>query len=88
MPKRNNTDEKQILRHWLILKQMCHEAGIFKQQLIHRTKASERTIERDIKILSKCFPIRREKVGREIKFSLDRCPLCNNKIETNETEQN
>ena len=55
MPQRIS-DEKQIERQWLILNKIDRRNGITKQQLIAETGVSERTIERDLRILIRYFP--------------------------------
>ena len=79
MPKRI-ADAKQIERHHHLLRMLCQKNGIFKQQLIHALNVSERTIERDIGILSKSAEINSEKVGRQIRFFLHHCPFCNHAL--------
>ena len=79
MPKRL-ADVKQIERHYQLLKMLCNKDGIFKQQLIHALKVSERTIERDIAILSKSAEINSGKVGRQIRYFLHHCPFCNSQL--------
>ena len=68
MPQRI-ADEKQIERQWLILNKIARRNGITKQQLIAETGASERTIERDLRILMRYFPpIIDEKDGRQKRY--------------------
>ena len=55
MPQRI-ADEKQIERQWLILNKIDRRNGITKQQLIAEMGVSERTIERDLRILMRYFP--------------------------------
>ena len=74
--KADNAGQKQIERHYQLLKMLCHEEGCFKQQLINALKVSERTIERDIRILSKWVEINDERVGREVRYFLHHCPFC------------
>ena len=68
MPQRI-ADEKQIERQWLILNKIARRNGVTKQQLIAETGASERTIERDLPILTRYFPsILEEKEGRQKRY--------------------
>ena len=68
MPQRT-TDEKQIERQWMILNKINRRFGITKQELIAETGVSERTIERDIRILMRYFPsIIEEKDGRRKRY--------------------
>ena len=54
MPQRI-ADEKQIERQWLILNKIARHNGVTKQQLIAEMEVSERTIERDLRILMRYF---------------------------------
>ena len=68
MPQRI-ADEKQIERQWLILNKIGRRNGITKQQLIADLGVSERTIERDLRILMRYFPpIIEEKDGRQKRY--------------------
>ena len=68
MPQRI-ADEKQIERQWLILNKIARRNGVTKKQLIEETGASERTIERDLPILTRYFPsILEEKEGRQNRY--------------------
>ena len=68
MPQRV-ADEKQIERQWLILNKIIRRNGITKQQLIAESGVSERTIERDLRILMRYFPaIIDEKEGRHKRY--------------------
>ena len=68
MPQRI-ADEKQIERQWLILHKIARRYGVTKQQLVEETGVSERTIERDLRILMRYFPpIIDEKDGRQKRY--------------------
>ena len=68
MPQRI-ADEKQIERQWLILNKIDRRNGVTKKQLIEETGASERTIERDLRLLTRCFPsIVVEREGRQKRY--------------------
>ena len=68
MPQRI-ADEKQIERQWLILHKIARRYGVTKQQLVEETGVSERTIERDLRILIRYFPpIIDEKDGRQKRY--------------------
>jgi len=68
MPQRI-ADEKQIERQWLILNKIDRRYGITKKQLIEETGVSERTIERDLRLLTRCFPsIVVEREGRQKRY--------------------
>ena len=68
MPERI-ADEKQIERQWMILNKIGRRYGVTKQQLIAETGVSERTIERDIRILMRYFSsIVAEKDGRQKRY--------------------
>ena len=68
MPQRI-ADEKQIERQWLILHKIYRRYGITKQQLVEETGVSERTIERDLRILMRYFPpIIEERDGRQKRY--------------------
>ena len=71
MPRRI-ADQKQIERQWLILHKIDRRYGITKQQLIEETKVSERTIERDLRLLKRCFPsIIEEAEGRQKRYRFE-----------------
>ena len=68
MPQRR-ADEKQIERHWWILNKIGRRYGVTKRELIQETGVSERTIERDIRVLMRCFPsILKEKDGQQKRY--------------------
>lgn len=68
MPQRR-ADEKQIERHWLILNKIGRRYGVAKRELIQETGVSERTIERDIRVLMRYFPsILKEKDGQQKRY--------------------
>ena len=70
MPERI-ADEKQIERQWMILNKIGRRYGATKQQLIKEVGVSERTIERDIRILMRYFPsIIEEKDGRQKRYRI------------------
>ena len=71
MPQRI-ADEKQIERQWMILNKIDRRYGVTKQQLIEETGVSERTIERDLRILKRCFSsIREETEGRQKRYKFE-----------------
>lgn len=71
MPQRM-ADEKQIERQWRILNKIGRHYGVTKQQLVEETKVSERTIERDLRLLKRCFPsIREETEGRQKRYKFE-----------------
>ena len=62
-------DEKQIERQWSILNKITRRNGVTKQQLVEETKVSERTIERDLRILMRYFSsILEEREGRQKRY--------------------
>ena len=71
MPQRN-ADEKQIERQWLILNKIDRRYGVTKQQLVEETGVSERTIERDLRLLKRCFSsIIEETEGRQKRYKFE-----------------
>lgn len=65
MPQRG-ADQKQIERQWWILNKIGRRYGVTKRELIQETGVSERTIERDVRVLMRYFPfVREEKVGKQ-----------------------
>lgn len=71
MPQRM-ADEKQIERQWQILNKIDRRYGVTKQQLVEETGVSERTIERDLRILKRCFhSIIEERDGRQKRYKFE-----------------
>ena len=71
MPQRI-ADEKPIERQWMILNKIDRRYGVTKQQLIEETGVSERTIERDLRLLRRCFSsIVVEKEGRQKRYKFE-----------------
>lgn len=68
MPQRR-ADEKQIERHWWILNKIGRRYGVTKRALVQETGVSERTVERDIRVLMRYFPsILEEKDGQQKRY--------------------